>query len=354
MALLAGACAGSSGSGSAAPASTDDPDPADAVVASTTAPTPPTTVPEVVTTSTSTPPSDPCVDGGAAGGAGGVVVSGGLEYPYSVFVPPGLDGQPVPVVLEFHGLGSDGPGQAGLSGYAALALREGFVVVSPTGPPAAGDTANSWELVQFDDAARDDVAMVRTLVDQVAQDVCVDRSRVYATGLSNGGYFSARLACEAADLVAAVVAVAAISHPDGCAPSRPVPVMAIHGTADAIVPFDGSGESVLLTDDMGPAVRAAFSVFFEQVMPDELAEFATGARCASVVDEAVGPDTSLRRYTDCDGGVEMRFYTVRDGGHTWPGSPLAALLAPTLGYATTDIDATADGWAFMSGYAIPR
>ena len=307
----------------------------------------------VTTASTTSVAPGPCEGGGAGSGAlASTLTSGSLEYAYDLFVPPSYDHDPVPLVMEFHGLGASGPSQSGFSGYSALAIEEGFAVVSPTGIPGEGDDRNSWELAQLDQPDRDDVRMASDIIDEIASQLCIDHSRVYATGLSNGGYFSALLACELADRIAATFSVAAISHPDGCAPSRPIAVGAIHGTADEVVPFAGGG-SVLLTDDLEPEVRTTFEEFFDQVMPDEAAEFAADFACATVGEESSGVETTLTRYTDCEGGVEVRFYAVEGGGHTWPGSSLADAFATALGYPTKDIDATADGWAFMSQYSLP-
>ena len=306
--------------------------------------------PAAPTISTTGMAAHPCDDGPfPTGQTDGVIVRGGDEYHFLLFVPMSYDGGAWPLVMDFHGLGSDGPGQSAVSGYAALARREKFFVVHPTGIPGPGDTQNSWELAQFDVVGRDDVQMAAELIDRVSEIVCVDQARVYATGLSNGGFFSALLVCELADRIAATFSVAAISHPDGCEPSRPVAMGALHGTADEVVPFNGGRESVFMTDEL---LGTPFEAFFDQVMPDEAAEFAADFNCATTSEESVGPDTTLVRHTGCDGGVEVRFYAVEGGGHTWPGSPIAALLEPTLGYATDDVDATVDAWAFMSQYSL--
>ena len=111
-----------------------------------------------------------------------------------------------------------------------------------------------------------------------------------------------------------------------------------------------AGRSLLPT----PEEAEGFRDFFSQVMPEEAAEFALDFDCASVTADEVGPDTTLTVYSDCDGGVEVRFYAVENGGHTWPGSPLAQAYAEVLGYSTMDVNATEDGWAFMSQYTLPE
>ncbi len=303
------------------------------------------------TTSESAPSvgGDPCAGGGLGPGtATEVFTSGGVDYAVQTFVPPAYDHSPLPLLLDFHGLGSDGAAQSSFSGYDALAAREGFVVVNPTGPPAADDFRNRWELAQFDLPDRDDVAMVAELIDRVGEQLCIDRGRVYAAGMSNGGFFSSLLACRLADRLAATFSVAGISHPDDCEPARSIPVAAIHGTADEVVPFDG-GTSSLATDEQDAALYADF---FSQSMPDEAAEFAADFGCSTVTDTRIGPETTRRVYSDCVDDVEVHFYEVDGGGHTWPGSPLATLVESSLGHATEDLDVTEVSWAFLSQYTL--
>ena len=301
----------------------------------------------VATTSTeaSAPPADACVTGvdPGIGLKSGALESGGLEYRYQWTVPSTAADTPLPVVLDFHGIGSNGAQQAAVSGFHTLAETEGFVAVQPTGRSTELDPRASWELPQFDTAERDDVRFVLDLLDRVAADVCIDRNRVYATGLSNGGFFTSVLVCELSELVAAAASVAGVTHPDGCAPERPVPYLAFHGTDDTVVPYDGGGESTLSGGVTSP--------FFEQVMPDEFAEFAADFGCAEPVDTEVTAEIELRRWTACDGGVELGFYTISGGGHTWPGSAATNLIT-ALGVTTMDLDATAVAWEFFEQYSL--
>jgi polyhydroxybutyrate depolymerase len=326
---VGGACSGddSAGPGSTAPAPT-------------TAPVPTTTA---VTT---TEPATTCRL--LALGVNEVELRvGGAVHQVRIFVPPGFAGEPLPTVLNWHGLGSDGPQQAVFTGYEALAAAEGFIVVHPTGVPSPGTDGNSWELADDQDPGRDDIAFANALIDTLIDDWCADPRRIYSTGMSNGGYFTARLLCEIADRIAAASSVAGTFHPVGCAPVRPVSYLAFHGTDDLVVPFDGSGESVLVSGD-DPVLRA----FFSQVMPDEFGEFAADAGCRRRPKRStVGTDVVRHRYVNCDGDASLVFFEITGGGHTWPSSPLADQVS-ALGYTTDDVDATADSWAFFEGYTL--
>ena len=273
----------------------------------------------------------------------GTITSGGVQYRYQWTVPSSYDGTAIPVVLDFHAIGSNGAQQAVFGGWAALAEAEGFLAVQPTGIAIPPDDRASWELPQFDTDQRDDVTMVRDLLEHVAANVCIDPTRVYATGMSNGALFTSVIVCELGDFVAAAVSVAGVTHDDSCAPSRPVPYLAFHGTDDTTIPYRGGGETTLEGADGG--------AFFEQVMPDEFAEFAADFDCAESVDTAIGETVTLTSYTGCANDAELGFYTIDGGGHTWPGSQISAAL-PSLGVTTMEVDATAIAWDFFQRHAL--
>lgn len=275
--------------------------------------------------------------------------SGGGQYPIRVFLPPDYGAELLPVVITWHGLGSNGQEQAVLTDYERVARDEGFVVVHPTGlASGVSGSARGWELAQLDVEDRDDVAMASDLIDLLGDEFCIDLDRVYSTGMSNGGFFTARLVCELSDRIAAAVSVAGISHHDGCAPDRPVPYMAYHGTEDGVVPFAG-GESSLESPESPPELDG----FFDQVMFDEFTEFAVDFGCeptAGVTEISV--EVVRYDFTGCTDGVPMVFHEVVGGGHTWPGSPWGPLMAEFVGLTTDDVSATEDGWAFMSQHSL--
>jgi len=266
-----------------------------------------------------------------------------------VFVPSSYDGAtPMPTVLNWHGRGSNALEQIQYAGYESLAEEEGFMVVHPTALVSPEDTATTWELIDDQDETRDDLSFADGLIDELIANWCADANRIYTTGMSNGGFFSARLICERADRIAAAVSVAGTYHLDDCEPSRPVPYLAFHGTDDVVVPFNGSGQSTLVDDPDAVSVE-----FFEQVMPDEFSEFAVDFGCdAEATPETIGTEVIRHDYTNCDNGIAMSFFEITDGGHTWPGSALGAALVDLLGYQTMDVDATVGGWEFMSQFSL--
>jgi polyhydroxybutyrate depolymerase len=237
-----------------------------------------------------------------------------------------------PVVLNWHGLGGTGPLHTVATGFVDLADREGFVVVSPTGPPLGAEAATAWELDGFDEPGRDDVAFAASLIDDAVERFCGDGQRVYSIGMSNGGLFTSRLICELGERLAAAASVAGLNYPDDCPLTDPVPFVAYHGTADRVVPFDGTVTASVLEHP----ITAAFE---GDSIAEEFAQFAEGMGCTSVVPTPVPPDVIRHDFADCDADVPLVFYEITDGGHTWPG--------PVPGDGSQTVDATADSWAFF-------
>ena len=326
----------------------------EAVEVTTTAPevTTTTVAAETTTTAAAAPvaterslvPDCSAVGQVAVGLQTGTLTSGGAEYDYQWTVPSSYTGEPIPVVLDFHGIGSNGSQQAVFSGWAAAAEANGFLSIQPTGLSVAGDDRASWELPQFDLPTRDDVAMVVDLLDLAAASICIDPARVYATGMSNGGFFTSELVCDLSDRIAAAMSVAGVTHDESCAPTRAVPYIAFHGIDDTTVPFAGGGESDL-------AGAGGSNAFFEQVMPDEFAEFAADFGCTGSTDNAVTAEITQTSYSGCNDDAELSFYAIAGAGHTWPGSIISSAIA-SLGVTNLDIDATAVGWEFFSRHSL--
>ena len=281
-----------------------------------------------------------------------VLDAGGAEHDVRVYVPTTYDGSSeLPLVMNFHGFGSTGDQQAAVTGYEDLAEEEGFVVVHPTAVPSSTDEQgrNSWETPATDDPAKDDVEFTNELLDLLIEDYCVDETRVYATGMSGGGIFASQLVCESSDRLAAAVSVAAIYFPATCDPAEAVPFMAIHGTDDPTVPFDGDLTGTRFESE--PFAQLLFST----PIPDQFAQFAAVMGCDPEGERTqTSTDVFTTTYSGCDDGIPVVFHEVVGGGHAWPSSPLTEPDSPVVeqltelqGYSTFDIDATADGWAFF-------
>ncbi len=167
---------------------------------------------------------------------------GGYLRDYELHVPPSYNGAPVPLVVDFHAFGDTGTVQRNASGFLRESDEEGFIVAWPTG------LERSWNTGGFccGFAARnevDDVGFSQAVVADIAARTAIDETRVYATGASNGGGLTHLLACEAADVFAAVAPTAFTLPTESavdCRPERPISVVHFHGLHDNTVAYDGS------------------------------------------------------------------------------------------------------------------
>lgn len=278
----------------------------------------------------------------------------GVERWYLVTVPEAHDGAvPVPLVLDFHGLAEGAEVHTKMSAFSDTAESEGFVVAFPhgTGAPVQWKTTTA-------DPANPDLAYVTQLLDTLGRELCIDESRVYATGLSMGAMMSSTLACTMGDRFAAIAPVAGITDPDPCEPGRPVPVLAFHGTADEILLFNGGvgdklGEVLGGQDQPGPTTTTAPVDLDGAGHPETVATWAERNGCdPEATDEEVS-DEVIRRAYECPAGADVEFLIVKGGGHTWPGSEFSKALVDIVGPTTFDIDATEEIWAFFERFHLP-
>ncbi|HEX4340719.1 MAG TPA: PHB depolymerase family esterase [Polyangiaceae bacterium] len=254
----------------------------------------------------------------------GVTGQAGNSRQYKVHVPPGYDPKkPAPVVFCIHGLAQNAV-MFCVSGAAMNTKSDqaGFVLVMPNG------YQNSWNAGTCCGGAStsklDDVALFRAILAEVAKHVNVDYRRVYATGLSNGAYMSYRLACDAADIFAAVAPGAGAvgindigggTNPTSdftmCTPSSKVSILDMHGTSDPLIPY---------------SLQAPSLAIFAK---------ANGCNTSSVPAAAPpsGGDTACVSYTGCAGGAQVLGCSITGGGHCWFGSSDCGTGAGAIGAA---------------------
>jgi polyhydroxybutyrate depolymerase len=165
-----------------------------------------------------------------------IVSSGsGRVRTYLVHVPSSYAGAPVPLLLDLHGFSSNAFDERTYSGQLQQSEKRGFIAVWPQGE---GFSWNGYGCCAVADLAHvDDVAFLRSVISEVKRRANIDSDRVYVTGISNGGGMAQRMACEAADVVRAVASVSFPLNYDRCAPSRPIGVTEIAGTADKTIPY---------------------------------------------------------------------------------------------------------------------
>ena len=268
---------------------------------------------------------------------------GGITRTYHLYLPVNFNASvSLPLVLNLHGLGSNGTQQELYTLFDNLADTARCVVVYPDG------ISNQWNMVIGCTGSNspctgvDDVGFLSALIDTLHKNYNIDLGRVYSTGMSDGAYMSFRLACELSCRIAAIAPIAGLlqeAYPlyPQCNPTRKMPVIQMHGTADSTVPYTNSPPyaSVASTVTRWKSMDACPANPVVTNLPD----INTGDGCT----------ITENYYGLCGDSTLLIQYTVNGGQHTWPGSnPLAS-----LGVTNRDINANQVMWNFFKQYSLP-
>jgi len=248
----------------------------------------------------------------------GELTVGGVVRAYRLFAPATLPAaKAVPLVMVLHGGGNSAASVAQTTQFDRFAATDEFVVVYPEG---AGGYWNAG----FCCGARevDDVGFLAALIDRLAGEYKIDRSRVYVVGVSNGAIMAYRFACARADLVAAVASVAGAMIVDDCSPSRPVSILELHGTADNSVPYNGGRVQP----------RAARAIADVPPTAAVVRKWVDNNGCNTEPTVTNQGPVSTAVWNRCTANKSVTLVTVQGGSHTW--------FAPGLGPANGAIDAT--------------
>ncbi len=245
-----------------------------------------------------------------------------------------------------------------MSGWMSLADREGFLTVYPAGTGGLAGRLLTWNsgtcCGPAQEAGSDDVGFVRALLDDLAARTPVDRSRVYATGLSNGAMMAYRLAVEAPDVVAAIAPVAGAMALESFEPARPVPILHIHSVDDPRALYEGG---------LGPPFPFTNSQVQHNPVEAVIDLWVAHNQCLAgpqVTAEIAGqPGTqnegqSATRivFNSCAEGAEVVLWKLTGAGHVWPGGE-PDYLEQVLGPSTDIIDANTEMWQFFSSFTLP-
>ena len=271
---------------------------------------------------------------------------------YLLTTPSQDDGKtPLPLVLDIHGLLEGAVIQAKMSQLSASADQHGFVLATPQG----SGTPLHWD-VKPDLKANPDLEYMTALLDQVEAEQCIDTSRVYATGLSNGAFMSSILACTMADRFAAVAPVSGVIRPTTCDPSRPVPLLAFHGEADPILLFNGGvGAKLgnLMKGDLTTPTPIPKSDLNGKGYPATTQVWATKNGCTGKPIDKDLTKTVILRTWDCPADGVVQFVVLKDGGHSWPGSKASQAAGDAMGFTNMTIDANDLIWSFFQRFQLP-
>ncbi len=241
-----------------------------------------------------------------AGTSTHVIANDGQQRTYLMHVPPGYDGtERTPVVVLFHGLGSNPEQVMARSGLGPLADSDGFIVIAPQARGAAAE----WDFRSPAGDADSDASFTRHLVSAVQSQGCIDTSGVFAAGFSNGSALVLALACDPRSPFTAYGAVSGPYISPNCVGAKPASIVYFHGLLDVVVPYTGAQTAI------GPLPP----------VDDTVAEWVAHDRCP-----AVGATTTvagaLRHFAwrNCAGGSAVSAYVLEDSGHQWPGSDVNA------------------------------
>ena len=275
---------------------------------------------------------------------------------YLVHVPPQAGAKrPLPVMLVFHGGGSNAEVMRSYTRMDAAADRDGYVAVYPNGSSGFQGRFLTWNAGNCCGPAMalqiDDVGFALAVIDDLAIRIPIDTSRIYATGLSNGAMMAYRLAAEASHRIAAVAGVAGAMSLQRFAPARPVPVLHIHSAQDHIARFDGG---------FGPPRTIADTRMFHTPVEEALRRWLDHDGCPlkpAVVETIEGqpgtPDethSAIRRiYRPCREKAEVVLIQLFGAGHVWPGG-VRDYVPQLLGTGTAVVDANAEIWRFVSRF----
>ena len=236
-----------------------------------------------------------------------------------------------------------GPMMVAFSGLNKTADANGFIVVYPNGTGSPFLTWNAGGFTkQFAANRPDDVAFLGKVLDDLGTVVTVDPKRTFACGMSNGGMMCYRLAAELSDRIAAIAPVAGTVAVADSNPKRPVPVLHVHGTGDAIVPYartPGAGVGVMTFKGVDESVETWV----------RLNGCASTPRTETLTKAGDPMPVTRKVYGGGKGGAEVVLVVVEGGGHTWPGQPSPTAL---VGRSTLAVSANDLMWEFFQRHPL--
>ena len=265
--------------------------------------------------------SGSCAVAPTAGTFGVAVSAGGLQRSSLVYVPPGMDaGQPAPLLIALHGAYGNGAGMESYSGFSKLADADDFIVAYPNAD------GRFWNITAAPNQPND-VDFISALISTLKSELCIDSSRVFAAGVSNGGGMAALLGCDLSTEIDGIAAVAGdYDKLPPCHLRRPVPLLEIHGTSDRVAPYRGlKGQA---TVDGVPPFVAAWA----------LRDGCTGMPAT----RRIATRTILFRWARCAKSSTVEHIRIVAGAHQWPGAT-----PPDPGPPAT-ISASSTIWSFFS------
>jgi len=264
------------------------------------------------------------------------ITHGGLQRDYTLYIPASYSaGTEIPLVFNFHGYTSNAFQQMWYGDFRTIADTEGFIIVHPDGT-LDNSGISHWN-VGWGGSTVDDIGFTSSLIDSISSEYSVNLSRVYSTGMSNGGFMSYQLACELSDRIAAIASVTGSMNTgwfNNCNPNHPMPVMEIHGTLDPTVSYNASSFTESIPDIMN---------YWANFNNCNITSIITNVPDINTTDDCTAEHQIWENGTN---GATIEHYKIIDGEHSWPGA-----LLPN-GTTNQDINAAEKIWEFFNKYDI--
>lgn len=243
----------------------------------------------------------------------------GVKRDYIVYIPQSYSGEEaVPLLFAFHGFGGNMEASYNNSKFYEIAEKENVIVVHPNG------ISSQWNAVSASNNA--DITFVEELIIELQNKYNIDKNRIYSCGMSNGGYFSFLLACELSDKIAGIASVTGLMFENvltNCTPTRPIPILQIHGTEDNVVDYSGVNDVLTFWIDHNNTV--------------------TTPSVTDVPNIAIADGSTVERFVYDNGtnNVAIHHFKITGGKHKWPGYE-----------GNMDINASEEIWNFLKQYDI--
>ena len=262
------------------------------------------------------------------------IIHDNLQRDYIIHIPSSYNvNTPIPLVFCFHGYGSNASTIMSYTNFNYISDTAGFIVVYPLGTLLQGTT--HWNVGGWTTGSiTDDVGFSISLLDSILNEYNIDDTRVYSTGMSNGGYMSFLLACQMSDKIAAIASVTGSMTPqtyNACNPQHPTPILQIHGTNDQVVPYLGDPTWTESIDNLLQYWVAYNNCDLALIEITAIAD----------INQFDGSTVEYIVYNGCDNFVTTEHFKIYGGDHDWPGA-----------WGNMDIDASAEVWKFFSRYDI--
>ncbi|HUI83721.1 MAG TPA: PHB depolymerase family esterase [Candidatus Binatia bacterium] len=249
----------------------------------------------------------------AGGDQAGTIHVGGRTRSYIIHLPANHGSSPMPLIIVLHGATQGAANVERMSGMSGLADRNGFIALYPEGNGRlpTWNAGNCCGYAQNNHV--DDVQFLRVLVSKLEKEYRIDTQRIYVTGISNGAMMSYRVACEMADVVAAVAPVEGAQNLP-CKPSAPVSVIVFHGTADRLVPINGGSTPY----QIGPRRT-------DSAVADTVAFWVKQDGCTPTPHHKESNEVRIDTYSGCKDGSAVAVYVIPGGHHLWPGTAISGV-----------------------------